>query len=490
MFLNSHSVQVHPKPRGTNMDHTYLRYECADAFGLTIASTSSKAPVSNQILGFTNDGTKLLTVAGSFVAALPLKSALQPTWKLGHAQQLTGGVGTGRALNSDEVVCLDVSERQVATGWVDGAVRIFDLTDTNNSYSSRKAAHSLLEDDGSPLWESEPLLLNGHSGSPVRSVVFDSNCSRLASGGSDGTVVLWDIVAEMGIYRLLGHRGGITDISFLSRENFNGLISCSLDGLVKIWDLDGQCCVQTIASHRGEVWAGTCMPIKKSEGDDEQRWRLITGGHDGQVRVWSGNGSTTNDSDQAMRIVDDEGGEGTVAELKPVNTDDICHFMGSLTPPPNVAMSNEKILGIRYHHNGRYVGVLHGRHVDVYLIRSTQDSHKKRARRLKRRQEKSKKKSTSKGKKKRGILDDPESSDDDAPNSTVDELMDPELIKASDEFEYLTTVRASHKVRGFSFCPHKEKGELARIVCAMTTNALEIHALIRQHQGYVSPLIN
>ena len=36
----------------TTMDHTYLRYECADQFGLVVAAPSSRAPPSNSILGF------------------------------------------------------------------------------------------------------------------------------------------------------------------------------------------------------------------------------------------------------------------------------------------------------------------------------------------------------------------------------------------------------------------------------------------------------
>ena len=32
------------------MDHTYLRYEAADTFGLTVSAGSSQAPTSNQIV--------------------------------------------------------------------------------------------------------------------------------------------------------------------------------------------------------------------------------------------------------------------------------------------------------------------------------------------------------------------------------------------------------------------------------------------------------
>lgn len=569
------------------MEHTYLRYECADTFGLTVASASSKAPASSAILAFcpttthqnqnqnqnkNNNNDLLLTAAGSCVAGFHLQSALSPVCRIGHAQQLAGGVGTGRALNGDEVVCLAVASNAtttsssdnnsgdgsnkvlVATGWVDGAVRIFELLIGDDLLRTANAAHSLLLDegkDGSSSWQSEPLLLNGHGGSPVRTVVFDNNnssSSRLASGGSDGTVVLWDVVAETGLYRLLGHRGGVTDIMFFSSSSTSsnsngilrdGLISCSLDGLVKIWDLDHQCCVQTIASHLGggEVLAGACMPVFRAnanEGEEEDpRWRLITGGNDGLVRVWSvqaarsttkSNATTTTSDGNAMWIEDTEGGptETKISELAAVtaaaanNTsspDDVCQFMGTLKPPPNVASNytNEKVAGIHYHKNGRYVGVLRAKQVDIYLIRSAQESHKKRTRRLKRRQEKSKKKSApldssgagsnvmgnNKTTRKRGILDDAESSsDEDEAGATTsvkqnDPTIDPERIKALDEFEYLATVRASHKVRGFRFCPtHKiaTKGELCRVVCALATNALETHSIVRRkvvQQGYV-----
>lgn len=75
------------------------------------------------------------------------------------------------------------------------------------------------------------------------------------------------------------------------------------------------------------------------------------------------------------------------------------------------------------------------------------------------------------------MLDDPESEEEkeDAPSDTA--LIDPELIKASDEFEYIGSARASHKVKGFSFVPWKESGSVVKVVCALTTNAIEVVAL-------------
>jgi WD40 repeat protein len=42
----------------------------------------------------------------------------------------------------------------------------------------------------------EPLVLNGHSGSPITALAFhfEGMNTTLASGSSDGTVILWDII--------------------------------------------------------------------------------------------------------------------------------------------------------------------------------------------------------------------------------------------------------------------------------------------------------
>lgn len=469
------------------MEHTYLRYECADSFGLATSSASSKAPPSNSTLAFLGSAKNapLLTTAGSYCIAFNLKTCL-PTLKIGHRERLSGGVGTGRALNSDEVVCLDVSLNEsgakIATGWVDGTVRVFDIyQDEINKPTG--LVHSLLEEnDNEDFYQREPLVLNGHNQSPVRTIAFDSeNASRLASGGSDGSVVLWDIIAESGLFRLIGHRGGITDIRYVHLSTLDGLITTCLDGLVKIWDLGNQCCIQTLASHRGEVWSGACMKIKSGE-DEQDRWRLLTGGSDGRVKVWRVEESMRNQ----LVTQKDEAGEGSEITKELTNLDDVCHFIGNLSPPPNVVTSAEKISSICYHPSGRFVGVLqaNAKNVDIYSIRSVRESQKKRQRRLRRRQEKTKRKTdpsdTVSNRQKRGTLDDPESSaDENNETSTVEDTVDPEAIKASDEFEYITTVRSSHKVKGFAFHPFKEKGELTRVVCSLASNSMEIHAIVR-----------
>lgn len=109
---------------------------------------------------------------------------------------------------------------------------------------------------------STAVTLHGHR-SAVTTGRYHSSGTLLASGSADTDIVVWDTVAESGLYRLKGHRDGVTDVVFLEGEGDggavrgrrlrNGLASCSKDTLVKLWDLDTQSCVQTVVGHRGEV---------------------------------------------------------------------------------------------------------------------------------------------------------------------------------------------------------------------------------------------
>mmetsp|Transcript_16589 Transcript_16589/g.36027 ORF Transcript_16589/g.36027 Transcript_16589/m.36027 type:complete len:1151 (-) Transcript_16589:52-3504(-) len=550
------------------MQHTYLRYECADAFSLTTSTASSTAPPTTSTLAFlgSSPSSPLLSNASSQVIGFNLRS-LSPCVKIAHRDSPSGGVGSGRALNGDEVTCIDVfcdtsggGDCKVATGWSDGTVRVFDVSSSEVAAATAAAAsssssgsvatsnlglvHSLLhEDDGGAGAEEfvtrEPLVLNGHGSSPVRCVVFDK-CSaaaaatRLASGGSDGAVVIWDIVAETGLFRLLGHRGAVTDISFIrpglapgveatanNMAPFDGLITSSVEGLVKVWDLDGQCCAQTIANHRGEVSCSSAVRLHGSAGGtgdggasgsneerivgDEGRWRLVTGCADGAVRVWSVSkprriGSVADDDDDnddghEENAIKEEAGDDVQsrAAASSSDKDDACSFIGTLSPPPNVATSNEKVASIHFHPNGRYVGVCrtNGKSIVIYLVRSEAEAQRKKTRRIRRRREKGGRKTADLGDvkkagRKRGILDDDESDDDDNEHqdgsdaAALHQGIDSESIQASDEFEYIATVRASHKIKGFVFAPFVERGGGIRIVCALATNALEVHSVVKK----------
>eukprot|EP00934_Nitzschia_sp_Nitz4_P004905 Nitzschia sp. Nitz4//scaffold13_size275219//60790//64230//NITZ4_000854-RA/size275219-snap-gene-0.39-mRNA-1//-1//CDS//3329535954//4895//frame0 len=477
------------------MQHTYLRYECADAFGLLSMGATSKAPQSNSILAFASHSRNqpvLLTTAGSHCLGIHARTA-SPTIKLGHREELGGGVGTGRALNSGQVVCVAVSQDpanegcNVATGWVDGAVRVFRLEPGElNAEGGHGLVQSLLQENhpDENFVMREPLVLNGHSDSPIRSIAFDSqNSSRLVSGSADGVLCVWDVVEETGLFRLLGHRGAITDVHFVSLADgaLDLLVSTSLDGFVKVWDLKGQCCIQTITSHRGEVWGAACFmeaPLPDVEGESEEpRIRLLTGGTDGVARVFAIKPPVRSTLQLTEQSLSDEGTSD--------NVDDCCHYIGPVISPPSLPTTGERISCMHFHPNGRFVGILHvnSKDVNIYMIRSTKESQRKKLRRQSRKKEKVKAKANTDKQStgtKRGILDDPEPEVDNTEVSAFDKSLDPEGIRASDEFEYFGTARASHKVKGFAFVPWKEGGSVIRVACSLTTNAIEIVALNRE----------
>ncbi|KAL7545346.1 hypothetical protein ACHAWF_008697 [Thalassiosira exigua] len=519
------------------MQHTYLRYECADAFSLTCSSGSTPSvPHSSSILAFlgyssSTNGAKrtrnenlnppLLSVAGSQLVGFDLRRGA-PSLKIGHREILSGGVGTGRALNSSQIVCLDVSslddgdsggtgDVKVATGWVDGSVRVFSLEPVEMarlaSFSSSDDAerngliHSLIHGDNNFLGNNdefackEPLVLNGHGSSPVQMVVFDKNvgsAGRLASAGADGVVILWDVIAETGLFRLLGHRGPVTGVSFLrpsgaSSSGVDGLVTSGSDGLVKVWDLDGQCCVQTLTGHRGSVSCLDCSimrPPGVTKDNENAKWRLVTGCSDGQVRLWS---PEKLNLESEPKKSDDISSSNEATGQTPKTDDEIFRYMGSLQPPANLNMTtsnNEGISSIHFHPNGRYLGVCrtNDRVIEIYAARSEAEAQKKRRRRLRRRREKKNLASSSeKGTtKKRGLLDDPESEEEEEDPGAKDGTFlgsSPEEFKAMDEFEFLGTIRTAHKIRGFVFSPLQERGGGVRVVVALATNALEIQSL-------------
>jgi U3 small nucleolar RNA-associated protein 12 len=340
----------------------------------------------------------------------------------------------------------------------------------------------------------DPLTLNGHS-SPVQIVSFEKNAKaggvRLASGSTDGAVILWDIVAESGLFRLLGHTGPVTGIEFLlpgdnildleDGNNMDGLATSGSDGLVKIWDLNAQCCIQTLVGHRGSIGCLSYGQMILGSAESKGSGRLITGCVDGQIRVWK-------KSDNSADAAD---GEEKNEDAKDAKTEEIFSYMGSLHPPSNlIATSNEGIASIRFH--GKYLGICRSneRVIEVYTPRSEVEVQKKRKRRLQRRREKQNAAQNAaanpdKGKK-RGILDDPESEEENAEGEDTKEALvveDHDAIKAMDEFEFRGTVRSSHKIRAFAFVPTTERGGGIRIAVALATNAFEVYSFPASSKG-------
>lgn len=326
-------------------------------------------------------------------------------------------------------------------------------------------------------------------------------------------------ILETGLFRLMGHVGPVSNLTFIpsvasSESQWKGIISSSHDGLVKVWNLQEQRCIQTIANHGGPVSCSSVVDLLNGHGNnvdrsESNRCRLVTGCADGKVRVYEvtvaqdkdetliiDETKTNNDSSTAATAnftsstVENDSSNAKEVSILKSDGDNMCFYMGTLIPPPNVATSNEKITNLHFHPNGCYFAYLrsNSKSIDVYSIRTYDEATQKKKRRLRRKREKvnraSKYKANEEEKnaKKRGILDDEEdymqseSFKDEGKNSNSDDL----TLVASDEFDYMTTLHASHKIKAFNFVPYLERNGSIRIICALSTNSLEVHSISKR----------
>ena len=88
---------------------------------------------------------------------------------------------------------------------------------------------------GSPTQPVELLAtLHGHTSS-VNSVAFSPDGDKLASGGGDATVKLWDVNARREIATLHGHTDDVWSVAF--SPDGDTLASGSRDNMVKLWHM-------------------------------------------------------------------------------------------------------------------------------------------------------------------------------------------------------------------------------------------------------------
>lgn len=70
------------------------------------------------------------------------------------------------------------------------------------------------------------------------------------SAAQDTYIVVYDLVADQAMYKLMGHRDVVTQLDVVlmaSAQQRNHmqrlLLSSSKDGMLKFWDLSQQCCI-------------------------------------------------------------------------------------------------------------------------------------------------------------------------------------------------------------------------------------------------------
>ena len=122
-------------------------------------------------------------------------------------------------------------------------------------------------------FDRQPPVLSGHT-APVVSVAF-SRDGTLASGGQDGTVILWDAITEQPIATLTGHTASARSVAFSPDGSI--LASGSHDGTVILWDVATQQPKDTLTEHTAPVETVAFSPDGST---------LASGSQDGTVILW------------------------------------------------------------------------------------------------------------------------------------------------------------------------------------------------------------
>ena len=98
---------------------------------------------------------------------------------------------------------------------------------------------------------------------------------RLASGGADRMVKLWNLDTLDRVRTYRGHKDYITALAFSPDGKL--LASASLDGNIRLWSTGSGRALRRLYGHRGRVGSLSFAPDGKT---------LASGGADGQLRVW------------------------------------------------------------------------------------------------------------------------------------------------------------------------------------------------------------
>ncbi|KAF8543894.1 hypothetical protein BDD12DRAFT_773091 [Trichophaea hybrida] len=282
--------------------------------------------------------------------------------------------GAGRAVvpANEEVLTWDIKKGELLSRWSDpknkSEVSVISQSRTDSDI------FAIGYTDGSiRLWDSKTatvvISFNGHK-SAVSALAWDHSGTRLASGGRDAHIIVWDLIAEVGLYRLRGHKDQITGLEFLRsseeeedtmRDAADGdgwILSTGKDTLIKLWDLSIQHCVETHVAHHGECWTMALMPDERG---------CITAGHDGEMKVWS-----IDMKNLGLRAISD--------------TDCIVD-RGTL-----YRQIRDRAASVKFHPDGSFFAV-HGadKNVEVWRIRGKEEVQKALKRKRKRKEQKGEK---------------------------------------------------------------------------------------------------
>ncbi|KAF3933964.1 Beta-TrCP [Dactylella cylindrospora] len=338
---------------------------------------------------------------------------------------------------NEEVLTWDVKKGELVARWRDSNCKS-EVTCIKQSKTDEDIFAVGHADGTIRLWDSKTgtiiVTFNGHK-SGITALCYDSSGTRLASGSRDTDIIVWDLVAEVGLYKLRGHKDQITGLEFLhfKAEDFpedvvpqttveNGyLLTISKDTLIKLWDLSSQHCVETHVAHSGECWAIGVTP-------DEEG--AITAGNDGELKIWTIERrtiATASAADDVTRVAE----KGTIHRA-----------------------SRERPYSVCWHANGRFIAVNGSdKSVEIFKVRNEKEIQKVLTRKRKR---------------KRGKGKEDTGEDVDMEDQSI-------TLDVADVFVQHTLVRTPGKARSVHWAHTGKSSRSMQLMVSCTNNLLELY---------------
>lgn len=286
----------------------------------------------------------------------------------------------------------------------------------------------------------------------------------MASGAKDTDIIIWDLIGEVGLFKLRGHKDQVTALHFLQPswpqdDGVDGdvdgnsamsdgataklddgagfLLTTSKDALIKIWDIESQHCIEThVAQSNGECWSMGLYPDQSG---------CITAGNEGELKVWS---------------IDVAGLSHAARQVTESSERTYMRERGIL-----YRNGKDKTLTVSFHPKGSYIAA-HGteKAVELWRIRSESEVQKTLARKRKRRREK-----LAASKEKAVISNDDMVDGDD----TVEDISAAEI---SDVIVPYVILRTGGKIRSIDWVAGRPSKAL-QILTATTNNQLEVYSV-------------
>src|SRR5262249_48721949 len=146
----------------------------------------------------------------------------------------------------------------LASASSDGIVKLWDATRLNEKQEAR-------------------LTLRARVPGPSANVAFSPDGRRLATGGAENTVKIWDVQTGEELRTHRGHGGEVYPLAFSPDDNGRWIASAGEDSTVRVWDSHSGKLVRTFRGHRGLVSSVAFSPDGR---------RLVSGSRDKTVKVW------------------------------------------------------------------------------------------------------------------------------------------------------------------------------------------------------------